>query len=54
MRQGPESLRVALTAALERGDAGVYELPDGYIGVKVAGRKFCRIHGSRLRDPDAN
>lgn len=46
--------RVALTAALERGDASLHELDDGYIGVKVMGRQFVRVHRSRLRRPEAN
>jgi hypothetical protein len=44
---------VALTAALEVGYAGVYELGGDWYGVKVAGRQFAQIHGSRLRNPAA-
>ena len=46
--QDDKALRVALAAALERGDAGVYELDDGYVGVKVMGWQLARVHRSPL------
>jgi hypothetical protein len=39
---------------LERGDAGVCELDDGYVGVKVMGRRLARVHRSRLVAPVDN
>ena len=52
--QDDEALRVALTAGLERGAAGVYELDDGYIGVKVMGRQLHRVPRSRVSAPVDN
>lgn len=50
----PEARRLALVAALERGDATLHELDGDRIGVKVAGAQYCIIHRSRLRRPQWN
>lgn len=49
----PEEQRLAMTAALERGDATLHDLGDS-VGVKVMGRKLARIPKSNLRRPEDN